>query len=216
MFVDPDGHLPFFVITAAVGAIIGAVVGGYIAASNGGNVWAGIGIGATAGGLIGLGAGAAAGALLAGSVTATTGAVVAGGNTLITTVSAGGGAAGVAYIVDNLSQASTNFVTDVGALLTSVPDNPGVPFQPGKTGIQYGVDPNTLIPEKNLSTLDPQRIANAVKYAGDQLIRVGLDGNILDGHHRVADAIANGRAVDVFVEFFRCGIVKICAVEKIP
>ena len=48
-----------------------------------------------------------------------------------------------------------------------------------------------------------KRIADAVKYARDQLIRVGKTGIILDGHHRVADAIANGRAIDVFVEFYK-------------
>lgn len=48
---DATGNLPFFVVTAA----IGAVVGGVVVAKNGGNVWAGIGIGA----LIGTGVGAA-------------------------------------------------------------------------------------------------------------------------------------------------------------
>lgn len=43
LLVDPDGHLPFFVITAAIGAVAGAVVGGIVASKNGGNVWAGMG-----------------------------------------------------------------------------------------------------------------------------------------------------------------------------
>ena len=79
MYTDGNGEFPFFAITAAIGAVAGAVVGGIVAASNGDNVWAGIGIGAAAGGLIGLGAGAAAGTLLAGSATASTTAVIAGG-----------------------------------------------------------------------------------------------------------------------------------------
>ncbi|MCH5315799.1 MAG: hypothetical protein J1E81_07785 [Eubacterium sp.] len=59
------------------------------AASNGGNVWAGIGIGAAAGALIGTGVGMATGAALAGSITATTEAVMASGSALVGTVSVG-------------------------------------------------------------------------------------------------------------------------------
>lgn len=62
-------------ITAAIGAVVGAVVGGIVAAKKGKSVWAGIGIGAAAGGLIGLGAGAAA-VLLTGSATASTAVVL--------------------------------------------------------------------------------------------------------------------------------------------
>ncbi len=84
------------------------IVGGVVAAKNGGNVWAGIGIGAAAGALIGTGAGMAAGAALAGSITATTGAVMAGGSTLVATVGTGGLGAGATYIANNLSQAANN------------------------------------------------------------------------------------------------------------
>ena len=105
---DTTGNLPFFAITAAIGAVVGAVVGGVVAAKNGGNVWAGIGIGAAAGALIGTGAGMAAGAALAGSITATTGAVMAGGSTLVATVGTGGLGAGANYIANNLSQAANN------------------------------------------------------------------------------------------------------------
>jgi len=103
---DPDGNIPFFLITAAIGAVAGAVVGGIIATKNGGNVWAGIGIGAAAGGLIGLGAGAAASAMLAGSIAATTTEVVVGGAGLVSAVSAGGVGAGAAYIANNVSQSA--------------------------------------------------------------------------------------------------------------
>ena len=105
---DTTGNLPFFAITAAIGAVVGAVVGGVVAAKNGGNVWAGVGIGAAAGALIGTGAGMAAGAALAGSITATTGAVMAGGSTLVATVGTGGLGAGATYIANNLSQAANN------------------------------------------------------------------------------------------------------------
>ncbi len=83
--------------------------------------------------------------------------------------------------------------------VSTTPPNPGVPFKPGRTGMQYGVDPNTLTPTKNLSTLDPYRLKNAITYGGDHAVQVGITGIIQDGHHRVADAILNGRAVDVFV-----------------
>ena len=69
---DTTGELPFFLVTAAIGAVAGAVIGGIAAAQNGGDIWAGIGIGAVAGGLVGAGFGAATGAALAGSLTATT------------------------------------------------------------------------------------------------------------------------------------------------
>ena len=72
---DTTGQLPFFLVTAAVGAVAGAVVGGVIAAKKGGNIWAGIGIGAAVGGLVGAGLGAAAGVMLAGSAISSTAAV---------------------------------------------------------------------------------------------------------------------------------------------
>ncbi len=105
---DTTGELPFFIVTAAIGAVVGAIAGGVIAANNGGNIWAGIGIGAGAGALVGTGAGMVAGAALAGSITATTGAVIAGGSTLVATVGTGGVGAGVTYVANNLSQATNN------------------------------------------------------------------------------------------------------------
>jgi len=80
---DSSGHFPFLAITAIIGAVVGAVVGGIVAAKTDNNIWAGIGMGAAVGGLIGLGAGAAAGVLLAGSATASTAAVIAGATTLV-------------------------------------------------------------------------------------------------------------------------------------
>ena len=204
---DETGNLPFFAITAAIGAVVGAVVGGVVAAKNGGNVWAGIGIGAAAGALIGTGAGMAAGAALAGSITATTAEVAFGASTLATTVATGGIGAGVTYIANNLQQAgneiSNAIATTTQKIVSKTPVNLGKPFEAGKTGIQHGVNPNTLIPQKDLSTLNPQRMANAVRFGGDQAVRVGRTGIIQDGHHRVADAIMNGRAIDIFVEPYK-------------
>lgn len=68
--------------------------------------------------------------------------------------------------------------------------------------IQIGVDPRTLISMKDLSTLDPKRMADAIKYAGSQAIEVTTYGEVLNGHHRLAYAIMNGQAVDVVIKIF--------------
>ena len=112
---DTTGELPFFLVTAAIGAVAGAIIGGVVAAKNGGNVWAGIGIGAAAGGLAGAGLGAAAGGVLAGSATASTAAVVSGAGMIATAVSTGGAGAGLALVADNISRA----VNNVGTVLYS-------------------------------------------------------------------------------------------------
>ncbi len=105
---DTEGNLPFLAVTAIIGAVVGAVAGGVVAAKSGGNVWAGIGIGAVAGALVGTGVGMAAGAALAGSITATTGAVMTGGSALLSTVATGGFGTGVSYISNNLSRSVNN------------------------------------------------------------------------------------------------------------
>ena len=105
---DTEGNLPFLAVTAIIGAVVGAVAGGVVAAKSGGNIWAGIGIGAVAGALVGTGVGMAAGAALAGSITATTGAVMTGGSALLSTVATGGFGAGVSYISNNLSRSVNN------------------------------------------------------------------------------------------------------------
>ena len=83
-------------------------------------------------------------------------------------------------MTNNLQQAG-NEISNAIAMTTQkiaskTPANPGKPFEVGKLGLQEGVDPNTLIPTKDLSTLNPQRIANAVKFAGDQAVIVGRTG----------------------------------------
>lgn len=97
----------------------------------------------------------------------------------------------------------SNAIATTQKIVSKTPANLGKTFEAGKTGIQYGVNPNTLIPKKDLATLNLQRMANAVKFAGDQAVIVGRTGIIQDGHHRVADAIMNGRAIDVFVEPYK-------------
>lgn len=117
---DTSGNLPFLAITAAIGAAVGAVVGGIVAAKNGGNVWAGIGIGAASGALIGTGVGAATGIALAGSITASTGAVMTGGSALVGTVTAGGFGAGATYIANNLQQATSKLAPAAQATATKM------------------------------------------------------------------------------------------------
>jgi hypothetical protein len=112
---DTSGELPFFLVTAAICAVMGAIIGGVSAAKRGGNVWAGIGIGAAVGGLAGAGFGAAVGVMLVGSATASTVAVASGLGMLATAVSTGGAGAGLALVADNISRAANN----VGTVLYS-------------------------------------------------------------------------------------------------
>ena len=107
-YSDPDGHLPFLLITAAIGALVGAVVGGVVAAKKGKNIWKGALKGAGIGGLVGIGAGAAAGIMFAGSAVASSVSVAIGVKATIATVSSAGAAAGMKMIADNVSQAWNN------------------------------------------------------------------------------------------------------------
>ena len=84
MLVDRDGRLPFLAITAIVGAVAGAAVGGYLAAKRGKNIWAGIGIGAVGGALLGLGVGAGLG-MISGAGAFATGTQISAGFTAIAT-----------------------------------------------------------------------------------------------------------------------------------
>ena len=77
-YADSNGTMPFLVITALVVAVVGAVVGGVIAANSGGNVLAGIGIGAAGGALLGLGIGAGIGMISGAGALATAGEIAAG------------------------------------------------------------------------------------------------------------------------------------------
>ncbi len=73
----------------------------------------------------------------------------------------------------------------------------GVPYDPDGPYVQIGVDPTTLTPRKNLTTLDPQRLKTVERYGSSQAITVYRNGVVQDGHHRLANAIANNRPIDV-------------------
>ena len=77
---DATGNLPFFIVTAVAGALIGGIIGYATTGS-----WNGALAGAAIGGLVGLAGGAATASLLTGSVTASTSEVIAGGVALLTT-----------------------------------------------------------------------------------------------------------------------------------
>lgn len=90
-YSDPSGHVPFLVVTAGIGSLIGAGIAAYATYDPETGVnWAAVGGGFVAGALVGAGLGAAASTALAGSATASTGAVVKGGALWL----AGGGVAG--------------------------------------------------------------------------------------------------------------------------
>ena len=84
--------------------------------------------------------------------------------------------------------------------LKKTTDPIGPNFVPYGKSVQEGVNPNSLIPTKDLSTLDNQRMQNAVKYGGEPIIVDNL-GNVLDGHHRLKYAIKNNKAVDVSIGY---------------
>lgn len=76
-YTDPSGRIPFLIVTAGVGALIGAGSGAIISYVNTGEVsWSAVATGAVAGGVIGAGGGALAAWGLTGSATASTGLVV--------------------------------------------------------------------------------------------------------------------------------------------
>ena len=77
----------------------------------------------------------------------------------------------------------------------------GPDFVPHGSAVQMGINPNSLIPTKDLSTLDIQRMKNAIKYGGDKPIIVDANGRVLDGHHRLKYAIENNRAVDASIGY---------------
>jgi RHS repeat-associated protein len=75
----------------------------------------------------------------------------------------------------------------------------GKPFDPEGPKVQIGVDPKTLTPTKDLTTLDPVRLKNVEIFGRDQALSVYRNGVIEDGHHRLANALANNRAVDIVI-----------------
>lgn len=75
----------------------------------------------------------------------------------------------------------------------------GKPFDSNGPKYQEGVDPYTLAPSKDLSTLNRQRLSNAYKYGRDIPLSVYKSGIIEDGHHRLQNARQMKFAVDVFI-----------------
>jgi len=94
-----------------------------------------------------------------------------------------------------------NWIFEKLAGLRADPKPVGVPFDPSHPSghVQIGVDPRTLRPVKDLNSLDQQRLANAEKFARDQSIEVNRRGEVLQGHHRLKNAIDHGRVVDVVI-----------------
>lgn len=77
----------------------------------------------------------------------------------------------------------------------------GPDFVPYGDAVQIGINPNSLKPTKDLSTLSDMRMKNAVRYGGYKPIIVDNLGNVLDGHYRLKFAIKNNKAVDVSIGY---------------
>lgn len=78
-YTDPDGRIPFLVVTAAVGALVGAAYGAYKSYSETGSVnWTEVGKDALIGGAIGLGAGALTSVAVTGLATSSVTTVTSG------------------------------------------------------------------------------------------------------------------------------------------
>lgn len=164
--IDPSGHA-FMWITAVIGAAAGAIAGGYLAASHGGNILVGAGIGAAAGALVGLGIGAAAGVLFAGGATASTSAVVSGATVFWGTVSTGGIGAGVVSLVNNVVNSSNgNIQTTTNVAQTGQ----NVYYQvTSSQAAQEIINTGKLIPsgiERSVCVLDFQPTLNQAKQLG--------------------------------------------------
>ena len=110
MFADHTGEIAFLIITGLIGAAIGGIAGAIHSYTTTGEIsWQSVGIGALTGGLLGGGLGAVSGVLVAGSVVASTAAVTTGFSTLAVAISSGGWAAGVAFLMQNIQNATSNY-----------------------------------------------------------------------------------------------------------
>ncbi|MDD4096862.1 MAG: hypothetical protein PHP22_11560 [Oscillospiraceae bacterium] len=109
-----------------------------------------------------------------------------------------GGNQGKNNPADDVADDAADVADDV-AKSTKEPIGPD--FKPNGPAVQEGINPNSLIPKKDLSTLDPARMADAIKYAGNRPIIVDKSGAVLDGHHRLAYAIKNNQAVDASIGY---------------
>ena len=75
----------------------------------------------------------------------------------------------------------------------------GKPFDPHGEKLQIGVDPKTITPSKDLSSLDPIRLKNVERFGREQAIVVTRMGRVVNGNHRLANAIIHKRAIDVVI-----------------
>ena len=75
----------------------------------------------------------------------------------------------------------------------------GPAFDPNGSNFQMGVDPHTIIPSKDLSSLSKYRLKMAEKYGREQAITVFRNGVVEDGNHRLANAISHHRPIDIFI-----------------
>ncbi len=75
----------------------------------------------------------------------------------------------------------------------------GNSFNPRGPRIQTGVNPKTLKPRKDLSSLDKGRLKRVEEFGRDQAIDVERSGVVRQGHHRIRNAIDRGRSIDVNV-----------------
>ena len=75
----------------------------------------------------------------------------------------------------------------------------GKPFDPHGEKLQIGVDPKTITPSKDLSSLDPIRLKNVERFGREQAIVVTRMGRVVDGNHRLANALIHKRAIDVVI-----------------
>ena len=82
-----------------------------------------------------------------------------------------------------------------------IKNNIGPDFDPNGPLVQEGINPNSLNPSKELDSLDPTRMKNAVKYASNKPIIVDRNGNVFDGHHRLRFAIEHNKPIDVSIGY---------------
>jgi RHS repeat-associated protein len=111
---DPSGELPFLVVTAGAGAIIGGAAGAIISYRQTGEVsWKAVAGGAAAGAAIGLGSGAGVAYFTTGTVLGSTGGVIIGASTTWTTTTAAlsGGAGTLQLLIRNAQNATWTTIT---------------------------------------------------------------------------------------------------------
>ncbi len=146
MYVDPDGHMPFFILTMLIGAALYGTYRGIKAYNNGvrgGQLVGEIGLEIVIGGAIGAAVGLATGILFAAKATASISAVWAGAKVIGTAYMIGGPGAASYYIYNNMYKwwngydlsgfyplnscfsSQKSMVLDQGSLIQRFGDTPG-------------------------------------------------------------------------------------------